>query len=130
MGLDMYASSFAPNPENTDISVQRDSEGNMIAEGKEFHYWRKHHDLHGWMERLYQSKGGTNTFNCEHVRLTLKDLGDLKRAIRLGKLPHTEGFFFGNNPPDEETNKDDLQFIADAEAAIAEGNDVYYSSWW
>ena len=49
---------------------------------------------------------------------------------RNGALPHTEGFFFGNNPPDDESLKEDLQFIQKARDAIAEGDAVYYDSWW
>jgi hypothetical protein len=47
-----------------------------------------------------------------------------------GKLPQTQGFFFGNSQLDEEEVKDDLEFIRDAREAIAAGEYVYYTSWW
>ena len=98
---------------------------------EEFHYWRKHHDLHGWMERLYRSKGGTKeSFNCAKVRLTSVDLDALQHDLLNGTLPETTGFFFGNNPPDDESLANDLKFIQAARDILAEGDAVYYDSWW
>jgi hypothetical protein len=38
----------------------------------ELYYWRKHPNLHGWMESLYYEKGGTaDNFNCVNLQLTL-----------------------------------------------------------
>ena len=97
----------------------------------ELYYWRKHHDLHGWMEELYRAKGGAaEEFNSVNVELTLDDLVELEKAVRRGQLPHTTGFFFGDNPPDEESVKDDLQFVNDAKSEIAAGRKVYYFSSW
>jgi hypothetical protein len=45
-------------------------------------------------------------------------------------LPETSGFFFGNNPPDEDSLREDLVFVAKARAEIAMGREVYYDSWW
>ena len=98
---------------------------------EEFHYWRKHHDLHGWMERLYRSKGGPQeTFNCAKVRLTTVDLDALQHDLENGTLPETQGFFFGTNPPDAESLARDLKFIQAARDILAEGDVVYYDSWW
>jgi hypothetical protein len=44
------------------------------------------------MENLYKSKGGTDSFNCVPVRLTLKDL---RLEDELPDLKPVEGFFFG-----------------------------------
>ncbi|ODR91767.1 hypothetical protein A8M32_08600 [Sinorhizobium alkalisoli] len=30
-----------------------------VEEATALHYWRKHPNLHGWMERLYREEGGT-----------------------------------------------------------------------
>jgi len=54
----------------------------------------------------------------------------LEHDITNNNLPHTTGFFFGNNPPDSESIAQDLQFIRNARNAIAEGKAVFYSSWW
>lgn len=130
MGLDMFA--WAIDPEKcktaTDILCEYKDEEEYRPE--ELHYWRKHHDLHGWMENLYVEKGGTEEFNCQRVRLVEEDLDALEQDLIANKLPHTTGFFFGDNPPDEETLNDDLLFIAKAREAIKEGKLVYYDSWW
>jgi hypothetical protein len=100
-------------------------------EPEQLHYWRKHHDLHGWMEARYYAEGGTDeSFNCVKLRLTLESLEDLERDIKAKRLPQTEGFFFGNNPPDEDSNFDDLNFIAKAKTFINGGGAVFYDSWW
>ena len=121
MGLDMYA--FAV-PAGTDL-------GDEDVVGKqELAYWRKFNALHGWMEQLYHSKGGNETFNCVAVQLTEVDLNELERAIGENTLKPTEGFFFGEQtiyPEDIEATK---EFIADAREQLADGMDVYYDSWW
>lgn len=121
MGLDMYAFTTAEAVE---------AEVDFTAEtASELAYWRKHPNLHGWMEQLYRAKGGQDdTFNCVNVALTADDLDRLERDIRNQALPHTEGFFFGTTRPDE--IELDLDFIARARAAIAEGKTVFYTSWW
>ena len=125
MGLDMYAFSVAKNDGNQDFVIAEDNEHTEIA------YWRKHHDLHGWMERLYRDKGGdAESFNCIAVRLTVEDLDALQDDLVHSALPETTGFFFGNNPPDEETLREDLEFVAKARVEIAMGREVYYDSWW
>lgn len=124
MGLDMYAFS-APA---TAIAQDVDFETKELA-ASELHYWRKHPNLHGWMEQLYIAKGGAQaTFNCVPVRLTPEDLDALELAIRSGDLPPTSGFFFGESDGSE--IEDDLAFIAKAREAIAAGLAVFYDSWW
>ena len=124
MGLDMYAYSTATKPA-TEVDF------NDPEDRVEIDYWRKHHDLHGWMERLYRAKGGiAGPFNCDNVQLTAEDLDELEQAIKNNALPETTGFFFGNNPPDNESDEYDLAFITRARQALQDGNYIYYSSWW
>lgn len=126
MGLDMYAFKVEPTEKDTDFNFDSDTTTELM-------YWRKHHDLHGWMYRLYKSKGGELTereFNTTPVRLTLEDLQQLREDIINHNLPATKGFFFGNYPPTPDTDKRDLRFVEDAEQAIANGYSVYYDSWW
>ena len=121
MGLDMYAS----------ITTEKlESEVDFKPEqASELHYWRKHPDLHGWMEQLYYQKGGTSDcFNCVTVALTLADIERLEKAIRSYELPETSGFFFGQSCPED--LEDDLKFIDKARKAIAKGQTVFYDSWW
>jgi len=128
MGLDMYAWRVKQENAKGDFEIIKVDNKECIAE--ELFYWRKHHDLHGWMERLYRAKGGTEEFNCVPVRLYDFDLDNLLIDVVNNNLPPTNGFFFGNNEPDEESMKNDLDFITKAKKAIKEGDAVYYDSWW
>ena len=121
MGLDMYA--FKVKKEDFNFDRKDDKQEELM-------YWRKHHDLHGWMEQLYVNKGGTEMFNGIPVVLSLDDLDLLERDIKNWNLPHTTGFFFGNNPPDEDSNEEDLAFIKKAREAINDGFEVIYNSSW
>jgi len=125
MGLDMYAYAVSKRDAISELEV---AEG---AEREELHYWRKHHDLHGWMENLYRDKGGdADSFNCIPVELTVDDLDNLQQALLDDDLPRTQGFFFGDNPPDLESMREDLMFVQKCRIAIKEGKVVYYDSWW
>jgi hypothetical protein len=123
MGLDMNAFATKAKPETeVDFSTKN-------FEETELHYWRKHPNLHGWMESLYYEKGGkADSFNCVPVVLDSEDLDNLEYDIKEGNLPDTSGFFFGNSSGDEDN--DDLEFVAKAREAIADGKTVYYTSWW
>lgn len=98
----------------------------------DFAYWRKFNHLHGWMEKLYYSKGGkADSFNCVNVRLTEQDLDVLQKHAETMSLKPTEGFFFGTY---EEFSEDDqyavLQFVNTARETISNGYAVFYDSWW
>jgi hypothetical protein len=129
MGLDMIA--FAT--EKTLPSNNFEMPDNFI----ELCVWRKHPDLHGWMENLYILKNHINPkidnyeFNCEQcVELTLQDLDYLEYDIKNNKLSKTEGLFFGESENDTETIDKDMGFIENARKNIAKGQKVYYTSWW
>ena len=125
MGLDMYAFAVSKRDAIGEFEMAQD------CEKEELHYWRKHHDLHGWMEKLYRDKGGdADSFNCIPVELTVDDLDNLQQALLDDNLPRTSGFFFGDNPPDLETMRNDLMFVQKCRIAIKEGKVVYYDSWW
>lgn len=103
--------------------------GDPLVDSEEIAYWRKHPDLHGWMEQLYRRKGGTeDSFNGDPVLLTLEDLDELKIAVLTRTLPSTTGFFFGASK--QEINFADLEFIEKAKEAIKEGYTIYYDSSW
>lgn len=106
-------------------------------EKQEIAYWRKHNALQGWMERLWESKGfprkhkEDSSFNCVELRIIKKDLDQLEKDVVAGKLPKTQGFFFGSDSSEDEyCKKKTLEFVADARQAIASGERVYYNSWW
>jgi hypothetical protein len=121
MGLDMYAFATTQTVED-DVDFKVDG-------ATEIAYWRKHPNLHGWMEQLYRDKGGSaESFNCVNVKLTAGDLDRLETDINDCALPDTIGFFFGSSDGSETTG--DLAFIANARALLAAGNTIYYTSWW
>ena len=123
MGLDQFA--LARNADN---------------EERELAVWRKHPNLQGYMEELWEQKGrpafdpnemggAFGDFNCVPLELDEEDIDNLERAIMEGGLPHTEGFFFGDDSDDYYTEQD-LEFCANARKALADGETVVYNSWW
>jgi hypothetical protein len=124
MGLDMYAFAIqrsVTKPVDFKFGPVKDLEG--------IHYWRKHPNLHGWMEALYFAKGGSrDCFNVAFVQLDLADLKRLEADVVANRLPETEGFFFGESDGSE--REDDLAFIGKAREAIRQGKVVFYTSWW
>lgn len=134
MGLDAWVFAVPENILATDqevdveLSTAMGEDGNVdaIAKGhiksdrefvkEEFYYWRKHHDLHEWMSRLYSSKGGTDPqFNCNTVRLNSEDLDELEKAIMSGSIEDADN---------------DMLFIINARDYIKKGYALFYDSWW
>jgi len=120
MGLDMYAYKTREQVAEYGFKEPEDS--------VEIQCWRKHPNLHGWMEELYHRKGGTEVFNLETVRLDEADIDALEITVKQNQLPDTEGFFFGKSQPEDKA--DDLLFISAARQAMKEGYAVFYTSWW
>ena len=128
MGLDMYA--YVANKESDHTSE---------SNSRELAYWRKHPNLHGWMERLWNSKGrpgverySTNAdvmFNGIELELTYDDVLQLEEDIKNGRLPSTSGFFFGT-PSDDYYLEQDLAFVRDAKFELFMGLRVFYDSSW
>ena len=143
MGLDMYAHVGVKKGQREqywDQYGQEVAEDQKVSKPREIAYWRKHPNLHGWMEQLWIRKlaaeGKTpqdsewgSSFNGVELELTWEDLEDLERAVTHGQLPTTGGFFFGN-PVDEHYRKQDLEFIKNARAELFLGLKVFYNSSW
>ena len=133
MGLDMYAWAvkFTDYHSEPEVDADLNDETHIESMDSDFWYWRKHPNLHGWMEKLYHDKGGKDEeFNCANVELTEADLHDLETAINEVGLPYTQGFFFGQSSGDNDEKQGDLDFIAEARKAIKNGYHVYYSAWY
>ena len=126
MGLDQYAYKTKVKPGKS-VDFQDEVYKDEV-ESEQIHYWRKHPNIHGFMEELYREKGGESEFNCRPVELTQEDIDRLAQSILDGELPETSGFFFGKSFGDEEN--DDLEFCKKASEAIKEGYTVFYDSWW
>jgi hypothetical protein len=139
MGLDMYAYVANKKGQYNDYyeTAEFDKTVNefvstTVTKPYEIAYWRKHPNLHGWMERLWINKGkpgGGEIFNGIELELTWDDLDNLERAIRHGQLPDTEGFFFGD-PSDNHYYEQDLEFVNNAKAEVFLGLKVFYNSSW
>jgi hypothetical protein len=123
MGLDQFAYCIDNNGDKEELA-----------------YWRKHPNLQGWMQNLWENKGRPGLtednsgnmlgdFNCIPVELNKEDLDDLEDAIHGSGLPDTVGFFFGSNS-DDHYKEQDLDFIKKAREALDSGLSVYYDSWW
>lgn len=123
MGLDMYAFTV-PQGSGTEFSVPTEVERTEIA------YWRKFNALHGYMEDKYRDAGQVGDFNCIPLQLTPADIDALESVIRDGKLEPRQGFFFGAQEVYPEDIEATIKFIEDARDAFADGQDVYYDSWW
>ena len=100
-----------------------------VTEPREIAYWRKHPNLHGWMHRLWESRGNSGDFNGDELELTWDDLDQLEQDIRNKNLPSTTGFFFGNDA-DDHYREHDLKFVREAKAEAFLGLRVFYNSSW
>lgn len=128
MGLDQWCYAC----DSMDIPDGKRVDFDMPASSEEIAYWRKHPNIHGWMERLYQERGGEDpNFNCARVELTIDDLDNLEDSIRYRSLPHTVGFFFGESTGDSRETEYDLDFVKRAkDLIINQDKRVFYTSWW
>ena len=141
MGLDQYAyvAMQAGDSEKYWQSVEYDDVADAfvnktsVAKPREIAYWRKHPNLHGWMEQLWLEKDPNvddkSVFNGVELELTWEDLDQLERAVNCRMLPETKGFFFGEDS-DEHYLKQDLEFIKQARAELFCGFKVFYNSSW
>jgi hypothetical protein len=132
LGLDMSVYAVSANQVRDEDKDKEVDFSPYYEEGHtEIWYWRKHPNLHGWMENMYQRKGGTiEEFNGVPVKLTERDLMRLEKEIKERTLPNTSGFFFGESSDDDDAVEQDLRFVAEARMQLSLGNMVYYNSSW
>mgnify|MGYP003334116271 CR=1 FL=1 len=139
MGLDQYAYIAAQAGQHAAFyeGAKYDDEANEyvnphISQPREIAYWRKHPNLHGWMEQLYRARGGkAEIFNGVELELTYDDILKLEEHINNGIVSslNTRGFFFGD-PSDDYYREQDLQFVRIAKAELFCGIPVFYNSSW
>jgi hypothetical protein len=148
MGLDMYAyvaTRAGQQDEFYRTSKYIEDTNEWVSETakpREIAYWRKHPNLHGWMQSLWIAKGYPGydqadpspmndgpMFNGIELELTAEDLNALERAVVHGQLPSTQGFFFGDGA-DDYYRESDLEFIKNARAELFFGLKVFYNSSW
>lgn len=139
MGLDMYAYVAAKAGQQDEFyegamwdEKLKESVNPKVARPRELAYWRKHPNLHGWMEKLAESKGmNYGSFNGVELELTWDDIDKLEQDIKSGSVANlnTAGFFFGN-PSDDYYRQHDLEFVKNARAELFVGLKVFYNSSW
>lgn len=142
MGLDQYAYVAARAGQESDYWQRFDhkKEESTVPRPREIAYWRKHPNLQGWMEQLWNEKGRPgggsgqepdwgSDFNGVELELTWEDIDRLEQAVRDSALPSTQGFFFGN-PSDDHYREQDLEFCRLARAELFLGLKVFYNSSW
>lgn len=147
MGLDMYAYVASKAGQQNEFyegaefdETTREFVNKTVTKPREIAYWRKHPNLHGWMEKLWtrklaaegqqppESDWGSH-FNGIELELTWEDLDELERAVTHRQLPSTQGFFFGDGADDHYYDHD-LKFIKDAKAEAFLGAKIFYNSSW
>lgn len=150
MGLDMYAYTATKAGQREEYY---EAEGDYVdgewkphkptvSKPREIAYWRKHPNLHGWMEHLWHKKRNaegkpvveddddiSGSFNGVELELTWEDIEALEHAINSKHLPETSGFFFGD-PADDFYKEQDLEFVKNAKAELFLGLRVFYNSSW
>lgn len=117
MGLDQYMYAAAKMESETSDKIA---------------YFRKHPNLHGFMQQLYESKTGDTdpgNFNGVELELTFQDLDQLEETTKQDKLPPTTGFFFGGDS-DDEYKESLLEAVRDAKFKSMLGLKIFYNSSW
>ena len=135
MGLDMYLT----GRKYVGGSLQGDDEPFREEDGKpvdsmnlELGYWRKHRKLHGYIVNTF-AKGKDE---CQDIPLEGDDLRTIAKAVRTNDLPHTKGFFFGDDVIDEleEACREEYAQQFDEAAKWLEGGNwkrtVFYQASW
>ena len=137
MGLDMYAYVATKTGQQNEYyegaefdEATREFENKTVTKPREIAYWRKHPNLHGWMELLAeQKKLEYGSFNGIELELTWEDIDALEYAVKNNQLPGTSGFFFGEDS-DDHYRAQDLEFVKNARAELFLGLKVFYNSSW
>ena len=150
MGLDMYAYTASRAGQYDEWwtgaklnSKTTEFENPALTKPTELAYWRKHPNLHGWMDRLWREKHyqtqptdasepvdpDSDTFNGIELELTGEDLDRLEHDVTQGLLSDPSGFCFGT-ASDEYYKPQDLEFIKTARMNLFLGLRVFYNSSW
>ena len=120
MGLEQFAVATDFKPERwVDFRVPKHKPIDTINSSSSaayrkvyLYHWRNEQDLHAWMRRMYQDKGGgSDPFQLSPVVLDDDDLDALECFV------------------DQSEALDLSMFIAKARTAIKKGLTVYYFAW-
>ena len=152
MGLDQYIyASREPLSLEKTVDVDRDTdyekfwgeysvghpdgEGNWVPgeyeKWKQIQYFRKHHDLQGWMSIIAEKRGGEMQWDSMvgNLKLTEEDMDKLEKDVEGDDLPETEGFFFGSGNTSA-YKVETLEMIEKVREALKDGKTVLYKCSW
>lgn len=150
MGLDMYAYTASRSGQYRDWWQDADLDPNTqkfenvkLTRPVEIAYWRKHPNLHGWMEQLWQQRQDlveptdthmcpephSNMFNGIELELTWQNIDQLEQCVLNNSLPHSQGFWVGGVKCDY-FREQDLEFVRQARTNLFLGLRVFYNSSW
>lgn len=122
-----------------------DQDGNIMDREsmEEIGYWRKHADLHGFVESLWEKAGCPGAderhqdpmfgslFNCIPFELTeehIQQIIECSERRSFGDADGTTGFFFGQTFPEDHDKT--IEIMKHALELKKEGKRIFYDSWW
>lgn len=101
---------------------------------KELHYFRKHSDLNGLLQRAWLDKNpneSPDNFNCTHFPIDKKLVKLIEKVAYLDeeeRKPYS-GFFWGHSTEDD-WKEVRLELIPKLKEALREGKTIIYHPWW
>jgi hypothetical protein len=110
MGLDMYLTGNKFLPESSSQEQQQEDGYPLKERRLELGYWRKQPNLHGYIVDTFAD----GVDNCQEIELSKAAIADIIDAITNGRLPPTEGFFFGEQDDSEEQKRKDIEIFEKA----------------
>jgi len=110
MGLDMYLTGEKHNMPDWINPENNQYEDGYLLQSRRFAlgYWRKHPDLHGFIVENFAK----SMDDCKPIHLDTEDIGQIMVAIKEDRLPHTEGFFFGESDNDDEQKAESIGILS------------------
>jgi hypothetical protein len=131
MGLDMMLYAREVIEEGDDVSED--------ARQIEIGTWRKHPDLHSYIETLWRAEtGSTEDFNCIDYKLSRKQIIDIILLTVTETMPKSKGgFFFSESKLTDISHTITLMGSAlsyiDKHTSYPDDvpeYEIFYSSWW
>lgn len=97
---------------------------------EEIKYYRKFNALHGLLDDLYLSRGGSD-MNCVLVNVNLEDVNLIKEHCLNKTLEPREGFFWGSQDPVTDEEYEELYNLTILmEEMLSEGWIIGYCGYW
>lgn len=104
MGLDMYLTGEKFIMGSSGLNPTEDG-FRLRSKTLELGYWRKHPNLHGYIVQNFAD----GKDECQDIYLGGPErIRTIIAAVKVRKLPHTTGFFFGGSDPSQERMEEDI----------------------